>query len=64
MKDSHIYQRMSNPSVIKTYVHMINTYSLDTVVELYNNITAQADDHPRYDIIKQSYEARLLANKE
>lgn len=59
MKDSHIYQRMSNPSVIKTYVHMINTYEMDTVTELYNNITKQADNHPRYNVIVEAYNARL-----
>jgi len=59
MKDSHIYQRMSNPTVIKTYVHMINTYEMDTVTELYNNITKQANDHPRYNAIVEAYNARL-----
>jgi len=50
---------MSNPTVIKTYVHMINTYEMDTVTELYNNITKQANDHPRYNAIVEAYNARL-----
>ena len=64
MKDSHIYQRMSNPNVIKTYVHMLNTSDMETVTELYNNISVNANDHPRYTVIKEAYEARLNATKE
>ena len=64
MKDSHIYQRMSNPSVVKTYVHMLNTSDMATATELYNNITVNANDHPRYTVIKEAYEARLNATKE
>lgn len=59
MKDSHIYQRMTNPSVVKTYIHMINTYELETVHDLFNNITKQADDHPRYTAILEAYNNRI-----
>jgi len=43
---------------------MINTYELETVMELYRNITLHADDHPRYNVIVEAYEARLNATKE
>jgi hypothetical protein len=59
MKDSHIYQRLTNPSVVKTYIHMINTYELETVNDLFNNITKQADDHPRYTAILEAYNNRI-----
>lgn len=59
MKDTHIYQRMSNPQVMKTYLNMINTYELDTVKQLFENITKDAHDHPRYNVLKSAYEARI-----
>lgn len=59
MKDSHIYERMSNPNVVKTYIHMINTYELETVHDLFNNITNQANDHPRYTAILEAYNNRV-----
>jgi hypothetical protein len=55
---------MSNPSVVKTYVHMLNTSDMATVTELYNNVTMNANNHPRYTVIKEAYEARLNAVKE
>lgn len=58
MKDSHIYQRMNNPMVMKTYTNMIRNYEMDIVNDLYNNITKNASDHPRYSAIVEAYEAR------
>lgn len=64
MKDSHIYQRMSNPIVMKTYLNMIRTYDMSIVEDLYKNITVNANDHPRYSVINEAYEARLNEKKE
>ena len=61
MKDSHLYQRMSNPSAVKVYMNMIQFYELDIVHELYNNLQKNADDHPRFPAIKEAYEARLAS---
>ena len=62
MKDSHLYKRMSNPSAVKVYLQMIRTYEMDTVHDLYNNLTKEASDHPRYPVIKETYDERV--NKE
>lgn len=59
MKGSHIYERMNNPNVLKTYVGMINFLDLNTVKALVGNITLEANDHPRYSIIMEAYTARV-----
>lgn len=66
MKDSHIYQRMSNPNVFKTYLNMINNNDLENVKFLVGNITMAANDHPRYSTIIDAYNNRLNreSNKE
>lgn len=64
MKDSHLYQRMSNPYAFKVYMNMIRTYELDIVHDLYKNLQSEADDHPRFVDIKSAYEARTNGKKE
>lgn len=65
MKDSHIYSRMSNPIVIKTYLNMLKTLDFNQAKELFDNITREAVDHPRYQVIHDTYMERTNAdNKE
>lgn len=64
MKDSHIYSRMSNPTVIKTYMNMLKTLEYVQAKELFDNITNQAHDHPKYQIIYDTYMERFYANQE
>jgi len=59
MKDSHIYQRMNNPTVVKTYINMINNNDMETVNYLVGNITMAANDHPRFNAIIAAYNDRL-----
>lgn len=66
MKGTHIYDRMSNPTVVKTYINMINKNDLENVKFLVGNITLEANDHPRYPAIMEAYNNRLIRenNKE
>lgn len=66
MKGTHIYDRMSNPTVVKTYINMINENDLENVKFLVGNITLEANDHPRYPAIMEAYNNRLIRenNKE
>lgn len=59
MKDSHLYKRMNDYFAMKSLVGMIETSDLPTVVQLYNNITEQASDHPKYPAIAQAYNKRI-----
>jgi hypothetical protein len=59
MKDSHLYKRMSDYFAMKSLVGMIETCDVPTVVQLYNNITEQASDHPKYQAIVQAYNKRM-----
>ena len=59
MKDSHLYQRLDNINAFKVYCTMFRTYELETVKEIYDNLTIQASDHPKYQTLKDIYEARL-----
>ncbi len=59
MKDSHLYKRMNDYFAMKSLVAMIESHDLPTVVQLYNNITEQASDHPKYQAIVQAYKKRL-----
>jgi len=63
MKDSHIYNRMNNPNVIKTYLHMINTLDIANVKFLVGNITLEASDHVRYPAIMEAYTNRMAREK-
>jgi len=58
MKNSHIFERMNNPKVVKGYLHTILYSEYDIATELYNNITVEALDHPRYQAIKDAYDNR------
>ena len=64
MKDSHIYSRMSNPTVIKTYLNLLKTLEYVQAKELFDNITREAVDHPRYQVIHDTYMERFYANQE
>ena len=64
MKDSHIYSRMSNPTVIKTYLNMLKTLDFNQAKELFDNITKDAHDHPKYKMLEQTYMERFYANQE
>jgi hypothetical protein len=64
MKDSHIYIRMNDPKVVKTYIKMIRELDIDTVNKLFDNIKEQANDHYRFSDIQAIYNDRLEHNKE
>jgi hypothetical protein len=59
MKDTHLYQRMNNPTAFKVYMNMIKTYELDIVKELFANLTKDASDHPKYEVLKSAYDSRI-----
>lgn len=59
MKGKHLYERLSNPQVVKTYIHMINNNDIELVKALVGNISMEADDHPRYPAIVEAYNNRL-----
>ena len=59
MKDSHLYKRMSNPTAVKVFLHMIRNEDMKTVVDLYNNLKTNADDHPRFSVIQEAYDERI-----
>ena len=61
MNNSHLYQRLNNPQVVKTYLNMIKIYELDIVNALFGNLTLEANDHPKYKLIQEAYNARMLA---
>ena len=63
MKDTHIYNRMNNPTVMRTYINLLKTLDVDSALELYNNIKSQAVDHPKFSVIEEVYVARFN-NKE
>ena len=59
MKGTHLYERLSNPQAVKTYINMIKTNDIEIVKVLVGNITMEANDHPRYPTIYAAYEDRL-----
>jgi hypothetical protein len=59
MKDSHIYQRMNNPKVVKGYLNTILHKDFFTAKTLFGNITLAANDHPRYQAIVDAYQNRV-----
>ena len=60
MKGTHLYERMSNPNVVKTYIHMINNNEIELVKALIGNLSMEADDHPRFPAIVEAYTNRLI----
>lgn len=59
MKDSHLYNRLSNPTAVKVIMHMIRNDDIKTVHELYSNLLKEANDHPGFNNIKNAYEQRV-----
>lgn len=59
MKDSHIYERMNNPKVVKGYLNTILNQELWIAQALYGNITLEANDHPRYPAVHDAYQNRM-----
>ena len=59
MKDSHLYNRLSNPTAVKVMLFMIRNDDIKIVHELYNNLEREANDHPGFNIIKNAYEQRV-----
>ena len=59
MKDSHIYQRMDNPKVVKGYLNTILHEELYIAKALFANITLEANDHVRYPAIVDAYTNRI-----
>lgn len=62
MKDTHLYQRLSNNVTYRSLYNFIRTQPLDIAGEAMLNITRDASDHPKYNSIKQLYEQRLTKN--
>lgn len=63
MKDTHIYSRMSNPNVVKTYIHLLKTLEEVKAIELYDQINLEANDHPRFGILESTYNDRFNNKK-
>lgn len=63
-KESYLYQRMKNPNVVLYYINMIKTCDIDIANKLFDRLTQEANDHPRYNDIKKIYEERFEHNKE
>ena len=59
MKDSHFYTRMSDGVGYKALVNMIKNQPLHLAEQVFDNITTEAEDHPKYEQIKQIWEERL-----
>lgn len=59
MRGTHLYDRLSNPTVVKVYMNMINNNDLENVKYLIGNITLEANDHPRYNALLEAYNNRL-----
>lgn len=58
MKDSHLYQRLTDNYGYKALINMIKSQPLDIAREAFDNITKEAEDHPRYKMIKDTWEQR------
>lgn len=59
MKDSHLYKRLDNNYSFRSIVTTIAKHDFDVVTEMFNNLTNEAYDHPRYNHIKSLYEERV-----
>ena len=59
MNNSHIFQRMNDPRIVKGYLKMLRECDLETAKILYMRIQNEASDHIRFTDIKAIYEHRL-----
>lgn len=59
MKDTHLYQRLSNYNSFRSLLNVINTESIDVIKEVFANITREANNHPKYTAIKEAYVKRV-----
>jgi hypothetical protein len=57
--NKHLYDRLNNPFAVKALVNIIKSSDMETVEELYANITRDASNHPRYAAITQAYNERV-----
>lgn len=62
MKDSHLYERLSNLQGFKSLFHIIRNGDENLATEVYENVTLEANDHPKYNAIKAAYEHRFGTN--
>jgi len=59
MKDSHFYKRLDDQTGFKALVNMLKNQPLNIAEQVFENITTEAEDHPKYEQIKQVWEQRL-----
>lgn len=59
MKNTEIYQRLNNPTVVKGYAQMIRNSEEHIVRDLRKNITEQANDHPKFETLEILFKERL-----
>ena len=58
-KDTHIYQRMNDPRIVKGYIKMLRESDIDTANKLFLRIKNEASDHYRFNDIQAIYQDRL-----
>lgn len=63
MKGNHIYTRLDNYQVVRIYSNMLRNEPLDVATELFDNITREAHDHPKYVALKEIYDNRINAGQ-
>ena len=59
MKDSHMYKRLSDANGYKALVNMLKNQPTHIAEQVFENITDQADDHPKYEAIKEIWLKRF-----
>ena len=59
---THLYERLNNNNVAKVLLRMIENSELNVAKELFDNITEQAKNHPRYPNLLQAYQKRIQTN--
>lgn len=58
-KDTHIYQRMNDPRIVKGYLKMLRESDIDIANKFFLRIKNDASDHPRFTDIRNIYEHRI-----
>ena len=59
MRGTHLYERMNNTKILGIFMNMIKNNEEHVAKQLFANITKEAGDHPRYDVIKAAYDERF-----
>jgi hypothetical protein len=54
-----IRERLNNPGVVRTYLHMIRNDHVDTVKELRKNLKEKAEGHSKQVMLEEEFVKRL-----